>query len=446
MDTQNRTIASWVREIAAGWPALAAAIVLCVLAALVATAAQPEEYRATGTVLVSPQRFLETEGTDALPALTENVIRLSFTEAILVPAAQAYVAAADSAAERAERRETATLPWLRDHITVREVGQSSVIEISGTAPTQADAQDLTESVVESLTAFVTKARAGGDATDPSSGQALIVLSTGEPKGQVSPSPVRNLLVGINAGLLLGLVLALAFGRQRLRSEPGNVAADLDVPLLGLITPRRSDGAIALRPPQRLLQILQSSDRAVVVLLTGTGSGGRITNFAEELGRALNAGRNRAVLVNGELAGRSRSSLVPPDDRPDPPDLFLSTEPEDPDPPFRHADGDETSTAVFAAGTSDGVPDAAEHARFSSLLDELKDEFDAILVAGPNLSGTPELMALLPISDYCVLITGSWTSQRELAQARVLMQGTRPGATGLVAVRDRPQWLRSLLSP
>ena len=149
-----------------------------------------------------------------------------------------------------------------------------------------------------------------------------------------------------------------------------------------------------------------------------------------------------MLVNGELAGRSRSSLVPPDDRPGPPDLFLSPSARGLRSAVPSDGGRRESTAVFAAGASDRVPDAAEHARFSSLLVELKDEFDAILVAGPNLEqhagadGPPPRRGLLRAHHWLLDLAA------EAAEA-TLMPGTRPGAAGLVAVRDRPQWLRSL---
>ena len=59
--------------------------------------------------------------------------------------------------------------------------------------------------------------------------------------------MRNNLIGINAGVLLGVLLALAvgLGRRRLR-RPAEVAEELGIPVLGVVSRSRRPKPLADR--------------------------------------------------------------------------------------------------------------------------------------------------------------------------------------------------------
>lgn len=444
---ESRTVGSWIREIRAGWPALAGTVVVCLVLAVVATIRQPDLYGATGAVVVSPERFLQSEGTDALPALTENVVRLSSTQAVLLPAAQAYARAGGTPDETAERRRTATLKWLRDHVKVQEVGTSSVVEITGTATTRDQAMDLTRSVVEALTRFVRETR--GDQPSPTGEpeppSGLIVLSSAESEGRVSPTPVRNLFVGLNLGLLIGALLALVLGRARLRSDPSHVADSLGVPLLAVARGGRGGEEEAITAAQRVLEG-RARDGSMVVLLTGTANPDRIAQVATRLGVSLCLGTGkRALLVDGDLSGRAMSRQLRLADRPGVSDLLVpgvnSNELEQSVVPLYEPSDESATMAVLPAGPPVDVGDATDIARFPSVIEPLKDEFDFFVVTGPDVTKTNELFALVSTSQYCLLVTDGGVSPQRLAAARALRQDARPGAMGLIALRAPRRWLQ-----
>jgi protein-tyrosine kinase len=446
--SEPRSIGTWVREIKAGWPALVGSIVACLFLAALITLSQPDSYGAKGAVVVSPERFLQSEGTDSLPALTENVVRLSATQAVLAPAARAYVDAAPDAATRAERQRTATLSWLRDHIRAEAVGTSSVIDITGTGSTRRDAMDLTRAAVNSLTAFVRNAREEGETQsgEPTPPGGLIVLSPAESEGQVSPTPLRNFLIALNVGILIGLLLALALGRNRLRSDPRHIAAELGVPLLASVDRGGRGGDRAISAAQRLLEVLHARRGGIVVLLTGTATGDHIAQVAERLVGSLGLGTNkRALLVDGDLAGRAMTWRLGLADRPGVSDcLTLGGDSEDLADsivPLSKTNGKPAAVAVLPAGPPADGSVVMDASRFSSVLDPLKDEFDFVVITGPSVGKTAEVLALLPAAQYCLLVTDGTVSPGRLEAARVLSRDARPGAMGVIGMYAPRRWLR-----
>lgn len=230
----DRTLLDWLGVIRDGWYALVVCIAVGLPAGFAATSLQSTEYGADGTVLVSSHEgFLDPGTADTLPALADTVARLATTPVVLSSTATSFVAAAgpSTSTPAAQRRETATIDWLRAHLSARQIGTSSIIQVTGTGPTQDWATDLTSSAITTLRTIVNK-------ETPASvkgGIELRVFSEAEPLGRTSPTPLRNAFIGFNVGLILGVATALLVGsrRRRLR-DPHAIAAALDAPLLGVI--------------------------------------------------------------------------------------------------------------------------------------------------------------------------------------------------------------------
>lgn len=439
---ESRGVTTWLGEIRAGWPALLLSLLACCGLAAIATVGQPSLYGAKGAVVLSPERFLQSEGTDALPALTENVVRLSSTEAVLIPASRAFAQAGDDFAERTSRQRTATLSWLRDHIRVEKVGTSSVVEVTGRASTQEAAIDLTRSAVESLTRFVRDTR--GDATgEPAPPSGLIILSAAEAEGQVSPTPLRNFFVAINAGVLLGLLLALGFGRSRLRGDARQLASHLGVPLLTAQQGRRGNEE-AVTAAQRLLESLQSRHAgSLVVLLTGPADSDSIAHAAKRLGAAIClATGKRALLVDADLGERAMSWQLRLADRPGLSDLMTSDvdarDLEESIVPLYGPNEESGALSVLPAGPPGPTP--INQRRIAALVEQLDEAFHFVIVTGPSVDKTSDLLALVSAAHYCLLVTDGSISPQRLEGARVLRQDARPGAMGLISIHAPRRWL------
>src|SRR5207245_2607980 len=139
-----------------------------------------------------------------------------------------YVAIAPDPGTRARRQSEIKLKWLTAHIHAQQVADSGIVDLSGTGKTQKDARDLARAGAHALERAVGTGPGSvaqpTPSVRPSSRGGLVVRdfrTTDE--GQVSPTPLRNLLLGGNAGLVLGIVAGLLLGATR---RPGRVDARL----------------------------------------------------------------------------------------------------------------------------------------------------------------------------------------------------------------------------
>src|SRR5205823_12137361 len=108
---------------------------------------------------------------------------------------------------------------------------SSILKITATASSQTESSQLATAAGQALAQVV-------NATGQSSGAPGIfvqIFAPPEANGKVSPTPARNLFIGGDAGLILGIVAALALGarRRRLR-RPEDIADALGAPLIGFV--------------------------------------------------------------------------------------------------------------------------------------------------------------------------------------------------------------------
>jgi hypothetical protein len=266
----------------------------------IATLRQPILQGAKGSLLASPTTFLDPAGTDALPELSDTILALGESRAVLSDAASAYTQQATDLQTRARRIAQATPAWLRSHIDLRPAGTSSVIEVSATARRAADARDLADAEMTALRGFVATARTRV-AGDDRPGLRLLIVSPARPQGWVSPRPVRNAVVALLAGLIAGCAMAVVVARRRRRSVPGRVARELSVPWLGTATPAQAGAVVS-----RFLEGVAASERRPghVALVTGGAPAEAIAEVAENTVGALNGRTRRGLLVDGGLAARA----------------------------------------------------------------------------------------------------------------------------------------------
>jgi Mrp family chromosome partitioning ATPase len=435
-DHEERSLIDWMRLLRDGWPALVACVALGLLVAWAATARQNTAYGAVATMVVSPTRgFLDPADADKLPTVTATVVRLSEVGDVRARIAERYVDAGPTASIRAGRRREATQAWIGEHVSARQVANSSLIDVTGTAGSQTDAVDLTRAAVAATEEAVGRSPAAGEG-EPSG--ITVRAFSAEPQGKVSPTPVRNLLVGGNAGLLVGVVLALALGamRRRLRG-PNDVAAALGTEVLGVVKLRRSlAGADDEGIGEASARLTEArAGRTSIVLLTGIIDSGTIATVAEQVARALAASSRVTVLVEADLRrenghGRTESGELGLADLlggGTPPSFMLSE--------ASASARQDSGFAVIHAGNTDVDPAVAlRDPRLSQTLEALNRRFDYVLVAGPRAERSAEVIALLRAVDAAIVVTPWRVAARHLRPIAQLGEPLRSRLVGTLVVR------------
>jgi Mrp family chromosome partitioning ATPase len=416
---RDRTLRDWLLLARDGWIALVALIAVGIACGLLASRVQPVRYESIGTMVVSPASgFLDPAQSQQLAPLTTTIERLVGTPTVLGPTRQRFI---HSAAKPALGRNRAgrDTNWIAKHLRVSQPTDSSVIEITGAAGTQLDARDLTRAAVAALSQVI------NDLSKNSKANAITVhvFADADNKGKVSPIPSRNLLIGANLGLLLGIPAALGLGamRRRLR-RPQDLSAALDSPLLARVRTGRhaaGDPGVALARAQ--MQALGLGERGDIVLITGTVSPQRIAEIATRLVRSFSETHRRAVLVDADLSNRSASRHLLVSEHPGLGDSLngqkfqqkqyanMVVVSEGPSP-----------VMVLPAGAQFSNPSAAlGDRRLPGVVDELRNDYDVIIVAGPGLERQAEIVSLTPLVDHAVIVTVAGTGAKALEPPRLL---------------------------
>lgn len=400
-EESDPSLTDWVRVVGDGWKALVICVGIGLGVGLLATVLQSAQYRATGSVVVTPAKFLDPNSADQLPTLTNTVQRLAGTTAVLSPTARDYVRRSPDQVTRAQRQEVASPDWVAKHIRVAQQGDSSIIEISGVGATQRDASDLTRATVTTLARVVNAfdTRSKGAQTG---GITIKVFTLAQERGQVSPTPVRNVLVGVNIGLIVGVVAALLLGmsRRRLR-RASDISEELRAPVLAEIDVR--GGALDSHPgffeAAKALERTWGQDARGVVLVTGTIEAAYVAVIADGLVAAL-----EKIGMSATLAAANRGAT-------------------------EVAEEDVLVQIRGGSRWSQPVPLAQPEARVPTL-DQIRTTDGLIVVAGPSLDHPAEVAHLIHDAEHAVVVVHSGVSLEALRPARVL----EPKIVGAIVIR------------
>lgn len=208
--SRPRRLGEWLRIFSAGWVAALGLLAAGLVAGAVASVLQERQFAATSVVVVTPARaFLDPELATTLPDLSDTVARIAETPTVLTLTGRRLGTSPESPREVSADSSRLPLDWLRDHLLVRREPGSSVIEMTGFAETQAQANTLTGAAVGALKEVV----GGTGQPRPATGIAVRSYAL-EEEGRVRPNIALNLAVGVVAGLLLGIPAAFALGLRR----------------------------------------------------------------------------------------------------------------------------------------------------------------------------------------------------------------------------------------
>jgi capsular polysaccharide biosynthesis protein len=406
---------------------------------LVLTGLQPTTYRARATVVLSP---LDPATADELTRLAPTVARLLRSDSVLLEAGEAYRASTAALGD-----SPGAVDELRARTAVTVPRDTSVFEIAADGATQADATALVRAVVDSATERVSLL---GERPRTRTGDAVPVRLQpfGLPvaEGKVSPTPTRNLVVGINVGILLGIVAALLLrDAMRVRMRADDLAQLLrasDLVYTPLPTPRllrdRPAPGLPTAPPLdargegirllggRMWRWLQEERR--IILLLGDLPPERLRSVALRLAaHAARTGIHPAVVeadFHGEAWETAEDGDTPRNGaRPKPIAVDTST---------RNGDAPGTFTVV-PRGELHGEPDlefASE--RYRALLEDLLSRHELVVVVGPSTDWQAEVQALADQADAVMLLVPVWVAHSRAA-AMTTLRSVDNGASLLLGV-------------
>jgi Mrp family chromosome partitioning ATPase len=440
------TFGYWLRIVARRWPVVLGATAIGLALGLAYSATQPTLYEARSTLVISSATGFDPSNSRDLPAIAGTVAGLAETDAVLVDAGKAYAASGGDAAK--ERASTATIDWLRGRVSARVPTDTSLIEIAARNDTQAEAADLGLATANALIARLRT-------ISGQSANALRVEAFGVPasRGQVSPKPVQNAVLGATAGLLMGLLIALLAGDRGLRARrPEELADALGVgEVLTLDTdaaPRvRSldelfDGRLVVGAPKvgsdidRLAaRVTGAADRgATVIAVLGPVASEKLRSVSLALGTRL-AASGRSTLVidaafhggNGVAGSHPGLSEALGTDGVDAVIGNLSL--------ASGTNGDAHSSdsylALLPAGRREhGTDQLLSSPAFGELLRDLRGRYRHIVVAGPSAADQADSIAVAEQADANVIVL----SQRlSIDHAREAMRSEEATVRPLVAV-------------
>ncbi|WP_432558651.1 polysaccharide biosynthesis tyrosine autokinase [Granulicoccus sp. GXG6511] len=203
----------------------------------------------------------------------------------------------------------ATAQDLIDDVAASSPEDTSVIEISAARPDAREAADVANGAAESLVRAIAELSPRG--TDNAQvAQATIIERAVLPTSPTSPSPTRNLLLGLLLGMLLGLGQALLRDRldRRVRTA-GDIARITDSSVVGAITnqadatdhldPASDEEAFrALRTNLGFLRLggQRRSSLVFTSALAGEGKTATVTRLAKMLAKA----GHRVLLIDADL--------------------------------------------------------------------------------------------------------------------------------------------------
>lgn len=446
MTNRPHTLGYWVRIVVRRWPVVLGATAIGLALGLAYSASQPTLYEARSTLVISSTNGFDPSNSRDLPAIAGTVAGLAETDAVLIDAGRAYAASGGAAAN--DRASTATIDWLREHVSARVPTDTSLIEIAARNATQAEAADLGLATANALIARL-RTIAGR------SPNALRVEAFGvpAPRGQVSPKPVQNAVLGATAGLLLGLLIALLAGDRGLRARrPEELADALGV---GEVLTLDTDGAPRVRSLDELFggrlvvgaptlgsdldrlaaRVTVAADRgATVIAVLGPVASEKLRSVSLALGTRLAAAGQSTLVIDAALHGRNGVTGSQPG-------LSEALGTNGVDAVIGRlslasgTNGDsgkgERHLALLPAGSGEhGTDQLLSSPGFAELLRDLRGRYRHIVVSGPSATEQADSIAVAEQADANVIVL----SQRlSIDHAREAMRSEEATVRPLVAV-------------
>ena len=324
-------------------PVILAAIAVLGGGALLYSLLTPQQYTATAKLLFRDPGFDQKLFGSTVLAPSQDPAREAATNVALVELDTISIRAAGALEGRL------TPAQIRDKVEVLAQGQSNVVVVMATDRSKAFAAQLANTIAGQYIAFRRDAdrskinqaaslvrgrlqelnaeERGGAAgrslrsqieelgllASLQTGNAELVQPAMPPRSASSPKPLRNTLIGLFAGLVLGSGLALALDRvDRRMRHGGDAEAILERPILGVIPESRSLGSgkealVLLGQESDAFRALRTNLRYFAIdreirslLITSSAPGDGKSTVARYLATTAAAANDRTVLLEADL--------------------------------------------------------------------------------------------------------------------------------------------------
>ena len=408
------TLRDYVDILKKWWKVIAALSVVGLLAGGILAVAMPSKYEATAQLYVSiPTSDSATELNQAATYLAREL--KSYTTVATSP----YVL-------EPVRRNTGmndSVSELQDMLDVTNPTATSVIQVSATADSPEDAQTLANGVVRELTKGVESL--SPEVANRQGAVRAKVLSEAQRPDKTSGIPAwvwppAGLVAGALLGVVAAMVLESLVRRPRtiteLRTVPG-AALTATLPRMKHVSDARSfDPVVAEQVPavqntpqitamrarlqQRHPEVLPHNTGCAVLAVTGTRRGDGATTVAVELARSFAALGSRVALLDAHLSDRGGTLLLAQQEQPGISDLLE-----------RRAAAEQSAvrldarlTFLPAGSPTERASDLVCSEPMGSLVNDLRTEFDVVIVDCPPLDESADAVVLGELADEILLVT------------------------------------------
>lgn len=329
---------------------------------------------------------------------------------------------------------------LSDNLSARVIPDTVLIEISARADTAKNAVELTDGLVAELSNAIKVLETPGGTQIPTV-EPVVVEEALLPTTPVEPKIDRNVLLGGAGGMLLGLTVALWIGATQRRV--GSVQELFSItrrPVLGVIPVADSAaptvagheafGPAAQSPIASLRMnveyvLFQHGFSIVLVAAGRTGHGA--TTASTVLGSALADAGRRVVVVDANLRSKdpsptasSGNGLV----------AVLAGERSLESLVQQHG---ETNPVVITAGEQlDNPTMLFESGRMREVFEQLRSDFDYVIVDCPAVPEYPDALSLAQVVDAVILVAAySVTTESEMESAVAAFESVNAPLVGSV---------------
>jgi capsular exopolysaccharide synthesis family protein len=484
-DRESQLVTLW-RVVRERWRVVAATVVLCVVATLVVSLTSDKTYDATSRLVFRDPGLgsAVTGGSPVFPSSTDPQREAATNTELVRSTEVAQLVVDDLSLDE-------TADDLLDSVTISDEENTDIVEITATESSPTMAAAVANSFAESYVSYSRKSdrekvkqaeRLLSDRIQDTpegspersdledamrtlvllesvqTGNAEVVDAATPPTSASSPTPVRDGVLALIFGLVLGVSLAVVLDLldRRVKSVESfeqryGLRALVAIPQ-SLFTSPQSDGSVA--EPFLILRSAvdyrSSWDAITVILVTSAGSGEGKTTVAVNLARSLALGGQQVALVEADMRRPSIDKFI--DLGPVGPGLSTALAMDTPVVGDLVTDPVAPTLRVLPSGPRPPNPaELVRRRRMGEIIDYLSSSNDVVIIDSPPLlpvADAQSLMNLVQIDTVLVVARAYRTTRQEISQARAILKRHEAEPLGLVVcgVRDRLDYYEGYQPP
>lgn len=394
------------------WRSILAATLLCVLAAAAVTMLTPKTYTSTA------QLFVSTTSGDTSADLASGS---TFTQKQMKTYAQ-VIQSPKVLDPVVKQLGAADIDSLAGSITATVPTDTVLLNVAVTDQDANRAMTVANAIAEQFTSTVQDLQSVSEGQS-SPVKATVVKPATAASSPTSPQPLRNLALGLVAGLLLGLALALLRDRldTRVTSERdvkeltdatiiGAIPFDADAPNHPLIvqTDPQSTRSEAFRTVRTNLQFVDVSNHPKALVITSSLPGEGKSTTVANLALTLGANGSSVCVVEGDLRRPHLLNYMGLEGGVGLTNVLIGEfDLDDVLQPF--------APGVTVLGAGPIPPNPSEllgSDAMRSLLDELRARFDHVIIDAPPLLPVTDAAVVSRVADGAILVVGAGVIKRE----------------------------------